>query len=307
MSIVRFGVFAACWQSSLLLERCLAVEEVPRNLEEKVVDDDGRPAGQSSASGGKRDTKALDEADANLMDEAMDEADAELMDEADAKLRMKACFTITLKTVPRMKEHLTKLAKEFINVKGLTESQAFNTVIVARVMNCYMTILPAEQKTIESGLEPSLESLNEIYGDKREVPQKPEDASKRQWELLDSVMKEAMKDTPQKQQKSSQATGQKENNRPKANASTTRQALPDRVLAGRMPLQWSEMAYGLAPLGVIFGLLGFLVRKLRRQGSGDSSNRKRTGSGDSSNEKGSGDSSNRSCGRTAKAMAKRKQ
>merc|ERR1712194_143268 len=61
-------------------------------------------------------------------------------------------------------------------------------------MTCYMYIQPEEQHIIQSGADLSESTVKEIFDASRhrQVPQKPSQSSKRQWLLLDSVMKEDM-------------------------------------------------------------------------------------------------------------------
>jgi len=136
------------------------------------------------------------------------------VEDLDRKLRMKSCFMLTFKTLRQggidESKQMAQMAQVFMNAQGVTEEQAINQIIVARVMTCYMYIQPEEQHIIQSGEDLSQSRVKEIFDASRhrQVPQKPSQSSKRQWLLLDSVMKEDM--TTVKDEQSAEASIMKE-------------------------------------------------------------------------------------------------
>lgn len=199
-------------------------------------------------------------------------------DDHDRKLRMKSCFMLAFNKlrqdgndeIKQMAREIKQMARAFMKLQDMTEEQATHQIIVARVMNCYMYIQPEEQHMIQSGADLSTSSVKAIFGDSRQVAQKPSQASKRQWLLLDSVMKEDMKTVKDEQSSKARANRKMaeleqqlaDHKKWKSEQAETH----DNVSVGGGS-RWKRTLYVLGVLSAVFGPLVFILWRLLRRES----------------------------------------
>jgi len=176
--------------------------------------------------------------------------------EVQQKERMKACFLYTMRRAKVRGPQLQDAVKEMMAQKEqeMTQEQAINTIIFSWMMTCYMNIEETNMKTAYTAdaLEEAVEA--EVFMPKPENAQQINQASQRQWKLLENVLleetgKHAKDKMPEQQQQQQQSSSQSYESTP-GGAST------------EAPKQKFGMMYVLCAFGAVFGLSAFIITRL---------------------------------------------
>merc|ERR1740121_1691487 len=115
------------------------------------------------------------------------------MPEADQRKQMTACFTHTMNRMQAHSEQLQQTVQEIMNSQQgqqMTQTQAINTLMFSWIMACYMNIDAGGVKQAVEGVAPTPELEQALFSQRPDRPQSVQQASKRQWQLLESVLKD---------------------------------------------------------------------------------------------------------------------
>lgn len=203
--------------------------------------------------------------------EAVDDFDLG-MSEDQQKGRMGACFSFTLGRVQARKELMEQTVKEMAAAHKMKPEQAMNALLFTWMMTCYMNIEDSvvqqvADKPIGTPLPPD-ELEEEMFGVKPDAPQSVQQASKRQWTLLESTLQEHAQRNP----KTGRAEGNKQQQQ-KQGGQQSRQ--PQNSPLGSNMDKPTGILYVLVVFGVIFGAGMLVVLKLMQN---DKENSKDKGS-----------------------------
>lgn len=200
----------------------------------------------------------LDDDDSSLDDASIAEKPPEVddfdlgMPAEDQKKRMGACFSYTLGRVHGKQEMIQESVKDMESTHGMKRDQAMNALVFTWMMSCYMNIEPeAEKKAVAlpAGQPIPLEDPEdeELFSQQTTKPQSVAQASKRQWALLEGVLKENEKNVQKQKQKSQSGAG-RPGQAPQAPAAEP-----------------TSMLYLLVAFGAIFGTVGLVVAYLAKK------------------------------------------
>lgn len=164
------------------------------------------------------------------------------MPEEDQKAQMNACFFHTMNRVRARRDQLEATVKEMTanQQSQMSPEQALNTLIFSWMMSCYMNIDAAGMKQASSGQSASPELEQDLFSQRTDRPQQVHQASRRQWQLLESVLME--------QQKQQDPRGASEGAGARSSGS-----VPLSGLSGQ-----SQFLYIFVVFGIVFGL-GFIA------------------------------------------------
>eukprot|EP00931_Biecheleriopsis_adriatica_P076477 TRINITY_DN50174_c0_g1_i1.p1 TRINITY_DN50174_c0_g1~~TRINITY_DN50174_c0_g1_i1.p1 ORF type:complete len:255 (+),score=70.43 TRINITY_DN50174_c0_g1_i1:91-855(+) len=186
---VRFGISCLLLLTPLTLVPIAAGEEQDEDLDLDLEDletddDDGEEPDPDPAFGG-----------APVEDFDLD------MPEPQRVRRMQTCLTALQFRMQKQPELLTQFADQLVQSRPeIGKEQAMNSVFFTWLMSCYMKVTDADLNEFSSS-----KSMDEkVFEPSSDMPQTPQTASKRQWELLEAVMKEQQQFLEQKQQQRAQ-------------------------------------------------------------------------------------------------------
>lgn len=111
--------------------------------------------------------------------------------EEDRRKMMASCWQHTLNRVQLRGEELKAAVEQMVAARreqGLSSDQAMNTLLFGWMMACYMNIDGDGVRKVTPSDTQSLE--NDIFGQRSDRPQQVNQASRRQWQLLESIIKE---------------------------------------------------------------------------------------------------------------------
>lgn len=159
--------------------------------------------------------------------------------EEDRRKMMASCWKHTINRVQLRKSELDAAIEQMVAARkesGMSSDQAMNTMLYGWMMACYMNIDGDGTRKVTPSDTQALES--DIFSQRSDRPQQVNQASQRQWELLESTIKEQQ-----------QSTG-----------GSSRSSPTGEGFSG----QGGSTTYVLVVFAVIFGLGGLVVLKLVR-------------------------------------------
>ncbi|CAJ1344503.1 unnamed protein product [Effrenium voratum] len=176
------------------------------------------------------------------------------MPEEDRSLRMKVCLGGAMQRLHSNAEAVSKLASQLVEQQpGMSKDQATNSIFFTWMMTCYMNI---PEETVKSGDADSLKDAR-LFEPNPAAAQSSQSASRKQWALLEDVLKEHM-EKQQEMLKSRQAEGQKQ----KESSGQSQPPVQEPPAGG-------SKLYMLLALGFIFGIMGLgtmlLVQKEKQE------------------------------------------
>jgi len=184
---------------------------------------------------------------------AMEDFDLE-MPEEQRKTRMRACYAHTVHRAQTYQDQLQAAIQQMVEANSgqqRTQDQAANSVIFSWMITCYMNINDHGIKAAVAGtpLQPEVEQ--DIFSHHPEKRQQANQASQRQWQLLELVLMEQQSAQQQRQ-------GMDPRTGPGAPG-----------VAGSSMTGQSQMLYILVVFGIIFGVGAIVVLRLMRGESQD--------------------------------------
>lgn len=186
------------------------------------------------------------------------------MPETDRKKQMEACLIHTTNRVQARREQMEQTIKEIMSSpqgQQMEQNQAMNTLMFSWMMTCYLNIDRENVKQAVKTGEISDEVEQEIFAPKADRPQQVNSASARQWELLQSVLRDEeikhreMQDTLKKTAREQQQRQQQQ---------SMPQAPPRVDVIGSGMSGQSQALYVLGVFGTLFGLGACAVMKLSK-------------------------------------------
>lgn len=101
--------------------------------------------------------------------------------------RMRACLMYTSVRMQTMREEVDEIVRQIQEMRQSSKEQAISSIVFTWMMTCYMNI---DADAVEN-LDPEREVPAEIFASNREgAPQQVSQASRKQWQLLESVLAE---------------------------------------------------------------------------------------------------------------------
>lgn len=169
--------------------------------------------------------------------------------EEDRQRMMASCFHHSVNRLGLKKDEIQTMVKEMVNRPGsdMSETQALNTLLFSWMMACYMNVKVDSVSKVTAQDTKEMESS--LFDQRPGSPQHPNQASRRQWKLLEEVVTEMRKHNPG-------------GVRPPGTGGPGEEESPVPPGAG----SFGSM-YALIVFAVIFGLGAIVVLKLVRAGS----------------------------------------
>lgn len=256
--------------STLLLLTLLALLEAPSCVSAAEAEE---PAAKSAPSVDEDVDLDLDGPDDEDLDfDADDAVEGEAkppvedfdkdMPEAEQKTRMRACFAHSMKRVQSSQEKIQETVKQMLEMPKMTREQAVNTIVFSWMMSCYINIGEEGVTAAGDGQELSQEEEAAVFaqgGGKQNL----NEVSRRQWQLLESVIMEQQEKNPPPKQQSTQSSQSSSYQRTPGGQEAPQQ--PPKV-----PPSQFGITYVLLIFVVIFGIIGLAVRYLMQNTQGGS-------------------------------------
>mmetsp|Transcript_39222 Transcript_39222/g.73145 ORF Transcript_39222/g.73145 Transcript_39222/m.73145 type:complete len:261 (+) Transcript_39222:67-849(+) len=169
------------------------------------------------------------------------------MPEEDRTMRMKICLAGAMARLHSNQEMVGQLAAQLAERGGLSKEQAMNSIFYTWMITCYKNIPDADAKAAASGDSSVLKDA-QLY-------EPPTRASTRQWNLLESVLKEHMQMQQDAMQKQEQQKAQSQS-RPSGGQQAPQEA--------PSPGGGSKL-YMLLALGLVFGVIALAIMLLQQK------------------------------------------
>lgn len=166
--------------------------------------------------------------------------------EEDRRTMMSSCWKHTINRVQLRKTELDAAVEQMVAARresGMSPDQAMNTMLYGWMMACYLNIDGDGVRKVTSSDTQALES--DIFGQRGDRPQQVNQASQRQWQLLESTIKES-----QSQSASGGSSGG-------SSSAPMDSGLPGAGGQG-------SATYAVVVFGIIFGMGALVVLKLMR-------------------------------------------
>jgi len=123
------------------------------------------------------------------------------MPEEERKTRMRACLAHTMSRAQAYQEQLQAAVKQMVEENRgaqMTPEQAANSIVFSWMISCYMNIEDDGIKAAVSGTPLPPEAEQDLFSHHPERGQQANQASQRQWQLLESVLLEHKASQPQR-------------------------------------------------------------------------------------------------------------
>eukprot|EP00929_Paragymnodinium_shiwhaense_P027994 TRINITY_DN16308_c0_g1_i1.p1 TRINITY_DN16308_c0_g1~~TRINITY_DN16308_c0_g1_i1.p1 ORF type:complete len:265 (+),score=88.18 TRINITY_DN16308_c0_g1_i1:73-867(+) len=191
--------------------------------------------------------------DAGENAEPVEDFDKDLS-EGTRKERMQSCFDATLKRLEERKQQVRDMVQEMKTAQSINDNMAANSIAFSWAMTCYLNAEDDSLKLFQAS-SPFTEAFEmAAFGPKPERPQQVQQASRRQWSLLEEVVK-AMGEKQKASSKSSGAGGG-------GSSGSKGPPTPTQNLPGSGMSASGQAMYMLVVLGVFFGVGALVVMKL---------------------------------------------
>jgi len=189
------------------------------------------------------------------------------MPEEDRRKRMKACLIHTTNRVQLRRDMLEQTIRDMVEQHNMKQEQAINALLVTWQMSCYMNIRSGAVSEARRGGSMSEELEQELFSQRSDW-QNVQQASQRQWKLLESVLAEMQKE----------AGPAGLGSQPDARASPGAAGAAGAAGAGaaRPAPDQSQWIYVLLVFGVFFGTGALVISRLRLLGKKEETERERS-------------------------------
>jgi len=184
------------------------------------------------------------------------------MDETDKSNRMGSCFSYTMGRLQVRRDMMQKHAQEMMEQHGVKQNQAMTAVISSWMMACYMNI-EEDQVTQAIGtpfgqpIAVSKEREDGMFAHHPAAKQTAQQASRKQWSLLETTLNENSKNMPQ-------GPGADQKSRPGG---------PQAEPLGMHMDSGTGFIYMMAVFVVLFGLGAIVVMRLSQKEQGNDKDR----------------------------------
>lgn len=207
------------------------------DLDEDDFDDDDDESEDSSGGMGAGQGEPVEDFDLD-------------MPEDQRKLRMRSCLSHTMARAQAYQEQLQGAIAQMVEQQQVSQEQAANSVIFSWMITCYMNIDDDGIKAATAATPLQPEQEEDVFSHHPERGQQANQASQRQWQLLEAILMEQNAASEQQQR---------------------RQGVDPRMdpRAAGTPAGQSQMLYVLVVFGIIFGLGAIVVVRLMRSESQD--------------------------------------
>lgn len=221
------------------------------------IDDEEEDGEAASGIGGGMGAGAVEDFDAD-------------MPEKEQETRMKGCFAHTMRRVkarrPQLQDTLKRMMENEPDQSAEKQQQAANTIIFSWMQTCYLNVDEANVKTASSmpDDEMSEELEQEVFLPKSDRPQQVQQASERQWKLLQKVM---MSEAAKQEKRNPGGASQQQ-------PEHTRTSYEGGSASAQEEKKSGSPLYAVLLLMVIFGIILLVLHRLSQAGGAEKSPKK---------------------------------
>jgi len=195
--------------------------------------------------------------------------------EDDRSTRMGTCFSYTIGRMQARREMMSHVARGIMSEHGVEEQQAITAVLSNWMMACYMNIASEEMDQaigtpFGSPVETPADKDQELFSQSPSAKQTAQQASERQWRLLETTLKESAENVPESVKKGPQQNQQQQQQQQQQQHRDSQGARgqPQAGLPGSSMDTETGFIYMIAVFVVLFGIGTLVVLKLNVKENG---------------------------------------